>query len=161
MSCLNISFITLAITLLGFWLIVSGSFDIQHLVAGSIVSTLISCYSITIFNYKLKIFNITKILLFVKFIIALIIEITKANVYVARIVLHPALPISPGFVRIKTGLKSEFLIAILANSISLTPGTLSVDVDKDEILVHLLTAESGKNLNKWIILRILKKLEVT
>jgi len=160
MKPINLSFIILTAFLFVFWLIVSGSFDIQHIAIGILVSTMVSYHSITTFDYKIKSFSLTKALLYVRFVVVLLIEITKANLYVARIVLDPSLPISPGLVRIKTGLKSEFLITLLANSITLTPGTLTVDVNKDEILVHVLTDESGKNLKDWQVLKILKKLEV-
>lgn len=69
--------------------------------------------------------------------------ILRANLQVAYIVLHPALPIRPGIVRIRTGLRSASGITALANSITLTPGTLSVDATEDGTLyVHWLTVET-------------------
>ncbi len=58
-------------------------------------------------------------------------ECLKANIDVAYRVGHPDIPIHPGIVKVKTGLKSETGLTFLANSITLTPGTLSVDVDKE------------------------------
>ena len=65
-------------------------------------------------------------------------ECIKANIDVAYRVLHPKLPINPGIVKVKTSLKSDTGITFLANSITLTPGTLSVDVDKEKgsLYVH-------------------------
>jgi len=57
-------------------------------------------------------------------------ECFKANLDVVYRVIHPNLPISPGIVKVKTKLKSETGITFLANSITLTPGTLSVDLDE-------------------------------
>lgn len=63
-------------------------------------------------------------------------ECIKANFDVAYRVLHPAMPIKPGIVKVKIGLRTNIARAILANSITMTPGTISVDIIGDEIYVH-------------------------
>lgn len=63
-------------------------------------------------------------------------ECIKANFDVAYRVLHPAMPIKPGIVKVKMGLKTNIAKTILANSITMTPGTISVDIIDDEIYVH-------------------------
>ncbi|MFH1194632.1 MAG: Na+/H+ antiporter subunit E [bacterium] len=69
-------------------------------------------------------------------------EMLKANIHVAYIVIHPKLPIKPGIVKIKTKLKSEAAVTMLTSSITLTPGTLTVDVNKskNELYIHWITA---------------------
>ncbi len=62
--------------------------------------------------------------------------VLKANVDVAYRVLHPDLPIKPGIVKVKTELKTDLAKTFLANSVTLTPGTLSVDIDGQYIYVH-------------------------
>ncbi|RPI46177.1 MAG: Na+/H+ antiporter subunit E, partial [Bacteroidetes bacterium] len=69
-------------------------------------------------------------------------ECIRANFDVAYRVLHPAMPIKPGIVRVKLGLTSPFARAMLANSITMTPGTLTVDSVKDEIFVHWIYVSS-------------------
>jgi multicomponent Na+:H+ antiporter subunit E len=71
-------------------------------------------------------------------------EMVKANIHVAYIVLHPKLPIKPGIVKIKTSLTKDSAITILTNSITLTPGTLTIDVNKEksEVYVHWIDTES-------------------
>ena len=64
-------------------------------------------------------------------------EVLKANVDVARRVIHPNLPILPGIVKVKTTLQSDIAITLLANSITLTPGTMSVDIDKDRAVLYI------------------------
>lgn len=59
-----------------------------------------------------------------------------ANLDVAFRVLHPACPVKPGIVKVKTALKTDTARAFLANSITLTPGTMTVDVDEDVLYVH-------------------------
>lgn len=64
-------------------------------------------------------------------------EVIKANIDVAYRVLHPDLPINPGIVKVKTTLKSDTALTFLANSITLTPGTLSVDIDADNGVLYI------------------------
>ncbi len=59
-----------------------------------------------------------------------------ANLDVAFRVLHPACPVKPGIVKVKTSLKTDIAKAFLANSITLTPGTMTVDIDNDILYVH-------------------------
>lgn len=64
-------------------------------------------------------------------------EVIKANVDVAYRVAHPRLLIHPGIVKVKTSLQSDIAITLLANSITLTPGTMSVDVDQDKGVLYI------------------------
>ncbi len=64
-------------------------------------------------------------------------ELVKANFDVAYRVLHPALPINPGIVKMKTALRSDMGLTFLANSITLTPGTLTVDVDREQGILYV------------------------
>ncbi len=64
-------------------------------------------------------------------------EVLKANLDVAYRVVHPALPINPGIVKVKTSLRSDIACTLLANSITLTPGTMSVDLDMDEAILYV------------------------
>lgn len=86
-------------------------------------------------------------------------EIVKANWDVARRVLDPSLPISPTFLRVKASQPSELGQMIYANSITLTPGTISVDVGGGEILVHSLTREGADSLVEGEMDRRCRQLE--
>lgn len=68
-------------------------------------------------------------------------EVVKANIDVARRIVDPKLPVSPRMFEVETRLRTDFLRALYANSITLTPGTIAVDVRDGSILVHALTAE--------------------
>ncbi len=76
-------------------------------------------------------------------------EMVKANVQVAAIVLNPRRPIKPGIVKIRTGLTNDTAMTILANSITLTPGTLTVDISPDarELYIHCITVD-GTDIDK-------------
>ncbi|MGB9613621.1 MAG: Na+/H+ antiporter subunit E [Candidatus Margulisiibacteriota bacterium] len=69
-------------------------------------------------------------------------EVVKANFDVAYRVLHPKLPINPGLVKIRTNLKSEVSKAFLANSITLTPGTMTVDIKDEELYIHWIDVKA-------------------
>ncbi|MDH3288451.1 MAG: Na+/H+ antiporter subunit E, partial [Betaproteobacteria bacterium] len=73
-------------------------------------------------------------------------EIAKSAWDVSRIILNPRLPISPTLVRAKTSQKTTVGVVTYANSITLTPSTISVDVKQGEILVHALTREAAAGL---------------
>lgn len=64
-------------------------------------------------------------------------ECLKANVDVAKRVLHPDLPIRPGTIAVKVNLKSDIGLTFLANSVTLTPGTTSVDIDKEKSILYV------------------------
>jgi multicomponent Na+:H+ antiporter subunit E len=69
----------------------------------------------------------------------------KANLQVAYLVLHPAMPIRPGIVRVRTKLRSDSAVTALANSITLTPGTMTLDVKKDGVLyIHWINVKTDK-----------------
>lgn len=73
-------------------------------------------------------------------------EIAKANLHVARVILTPSLPIRPRLIRVRASQQSDLGRVIYANSITLTPGTVSLDVREGTILVHALTEQSAQNL---------------
>ena len=87
-------------------------------------------------------------------------EVLKANIDVAYRVLHPNLPINPGIVKVKTTLKSDTAITFLANSITLTPGTMSVDIDRDNNVLYIhwinVQAKDMESATKIIVERFEK-----
>jgi multicomponent Na+:H+ antiporter subunit E len=73
-------------------------------------------------------------------------EIIKANIDVTRRVLSPGLPVSPTLIHLRASQKSDLGLVIYANSITLTPGTVSVTVAPGRILVHALSREAAEEL---------------
>lgn len=78
--------------------------------------------------------------------VQLLAEIAVANVQVAILVLHPKLPIDPAFVRFKTTLRRALPQVVLANLITVTPGTVTVDLEKGNYLVHSLSPRLANDL---------------
>jgi multicomponent Na+:H+ antiporter subunit E len=76
----------------------------------------------------------------------LILEVVKSNIDVARRILDPRLPISPRVIEVQASQRRDIGRVIYANSITLTPGTVSIDTDGDRITVHALTEEAAAGL---------------
>ena len=76
------------------------------------------------------------------------VQVVIASLQVASVVLHPRLPVSPRVLRFRVRYPHTLAQLTLANSITLTPGTVTLDVDGDEFLVHALTESSGRDLER-------------
>ena len=87
-------------------------------------------------------------------------EIFRSNVGVARIIVNPNLPISPKVFRVKTSQIDEIGQVIYANSITLTPGTVSMEVSDNEIEVHALTNEAAEELQTGEMDRRVRRLYI-
>ncbi len=147
--------------MLAFWLIVSNSVHWQHLLTGVIISfitTLLWNLITSGEKGKTKI-TVRQAFLFVRYFIYLLWEIIKANFVVACIVLNPKLPISPGVITMKIDLKKDLTRVLFANSITLTPGTITVELEDDRLIVHGITKEHIEGLPDWYLLRMAKELE--
>jgi multicomponent Na+:H+ antiporter subunit E len=133
------------------WLILSGHYDVIHISYG------IGCTVFVVwFNSRMR--NIclagheacgeTRIRLgaLVLYIPWLVWQILLAAAHVAKAVLHPKMPINPSLIKFNTNLPNVIAKVILANSITLTPGTITVNLYGDEFLVHSLTGETAEGL---------------
>lgn len=138
----------LFISLLVFWLILAARFDWTTIIVGFFVSLLIVFYNVDlIFNNQeatTLTYRTMKALIVLVFV--LVWNIIKANFQVAKIVLSPKMPIHPGFRTIRQPLKQEVNQALFGNAITLTPGTLTIDMDQDEIVIHGLRVEHIQKL---------------
>jgi multicomponent Na+:H+ antiporter subunit E len=76
----------------------------------------------------------------------------KANLDVAVRVLHPDLPIRPGIVKVRTTLRSPMAKTFLANSITLTPGTLTIDIDGQEFYVHWINIHTDDPARRYQVI---------
>jgi multicomponent Na+:H+ antiporter subunit E len=81
----------------------------------------------------------------------LLLQIAKANLHVARVILTPSLPIRPRVIRVRATQQSELGNTIFANSITLTPGTVALDVRGGSILVHALTDQAAAGLTDGVM----------
>ncbi len=126
------------------WLLLTWSFDTQMLVAGVIASIIVALLFHEIIPKEHKVF-ISPVRMFwlLLYLPVFFYYVIKANFDVVYRALHPKMPIKPGIVKIKTILKTESGITALANSITLTPGTLTVDLTDDGFLyIHWINVKS-------------------
>jgi multicomponent Na+:H+ antiporter subunit E len=125
------------------WLTLTWRVELWSVMIGLLLALLVTFKFGEIFTYNPKKFaKPTRYLWLLYYLPVFFWEMLKANVDVAYRVLHPKMPINPGLVKIKTGLTSEMGKAFLANSITLTPGTTTVDIRGDEIYVHWIDVKT-------------------
>jgi len=131
------------------WVLLVGNLNRDELVAGALVAlmvTLLFGSRFTIFTgFRFSWLAPVYILMYLgNFFIALL----RANLDLAARVLAPSLPINPALVEINTKLKSPLGKLMLANTITLTPGTLTVDVVDDRLLVHWVYCPPGTDMQQ-------------
>ena len=151
-----------AVILFFFWMLLSASFDLLHLLTGAVLALLLSllfCRSCNVFG-DLKI-TISSLLNTIAYLFVFLIELIKSNLDVARRVVSPSLPIKPGIVKVKTNLTSPMARMILANSITLTPGTLTVNIEGQYLYIHWIevTTIDAQEASKKIVMKFEKYLE--
>lgn len=127
------------------WCLLNWVPDWQHLLMGLAAALFVAYITGDLFLESPHMLNPKRYLLFIgKYTPIFIWEVIKANIDVAYRISHPMLPINPGIVKVKTSLKSDVAVTFLANSITLTPGTMTVDVDMDNgfLYVHWIDVKS-------------------
>ena len=129
------------------WITITGSLNFQELFLGIGISLLIAWLTLPRLRW-LNDIKLTPSLPWsaLQFFWIFIGALLKANIDMARRVLSPRLPINPAIVEIQTGLQSPLGKLLLANSITLTPGTLTVDVIDDRLQVHWIDQGTGADL---------------
>lgn len=137
------NFLYLFFILIIIWSLLTNTFQWQELSIGILLSIVLSIFLSNRYQQLgLPPLNIKRIIYFILYLFVLLIEITKANLDVAYRVIQPRLPIKPGVVVIKTSLKQDIAKLILANSITLTPGTFTLDIKGDTLLIHWIYVRS-------------------
>lgn len=119
--------------------VVLAGFHVQELMLGAFVSVVLTILLANMVEYTIDYKFPIRLLVFIfAYVPVFIYQLVLSNFDVARRVLSPKIPLNPGFVKIKTDLKGDFAKLTLANSITLTPGTLSIDIKDDAIYVHTI-----------------------
>lgn len=132
--------------LLAFWLVFSGHFDALHLALGLVSCALVAGWS-------------TDLLMppgvggrpwrtvgrFLAYLPWLLYQVVLANLHVLYLVYRPS-ALEPQIVRVKTGLRSDLARVTLGNSITLTPGTITMDIEDDELVVHAISDKAAAGL---------------
>lgn len=144
--------ITTFIVCFAFWVLVTWAFTVQELAAGAVVSLAVALFSSRFFIHEKAfwLFNPAKFFGLLIYIPVFLVELVKANWDVAKRCYGGCKNVNPGIVKVPVNLKSEYGQSMLANSITLTPGTITMEVaEEDEqtyYYIHWIdvTAESGE-----------------
>ena len=136
--------VILGVSLSTFWLLLSGYFTSILLLSLGAVSVAVTVYlTLRMDRHDGERVALRIDLAIVRYWIWLLLEIVKSNVDVAKIILSPKMSLSARMVRVKATQTSDVGLVIYANSITLTPGTVTVDIRGDEFLVHAITQEAA------------------
>lgn len=138
--------LALSVMLSAFWLINSGHYTplILFFMVVSVLFVSTLCHQMDVVDGESQPLNLTFTIPL--YWLWLIKEVTVANIAVARCVWKGADSISPSVIKVKANQKTDLGIVIYANSITLTPGTVSIDLNDNEITVHALTRETAADL---------------
>ena len=139
-------FIATYIIVFAFWLLLSAHSDAFHVGAGIACSGIVAYASHDLLFAGAGNHTLTKIVRFIAYLPWLIYQIVLANIDVAKRALSPRMPIDPQVVTFKTMLKSDVARTALANSITLTPGTVTIDIVDDVFYVHAIAKEPADDL---------------
>lgn len=151
-----------AIIIFVLWLLLVWSLDVQGVVAGAILAVLFAALLSGLLPHKVeRLLSPVRWFWALMHLLSLAFWIVLANLDVLYRVVHPNLPIRPGIVRIKTSLKSDEAKTFLANSITLTPGTLTVDIVDDWLYVHWINVHENIDDTEAITRDIAGRFEVT
>ena len=123
------------------WLLLNSSLTLEYVVSGVILSAFLAGWS----SLRFPVFKNVKMtpkdfFSFFMFTHVFLLELLKSNLDVAKRVLSPSLPINPGIIRVKTKLTDPVARMLLANAITLTPGTFTIEMEADTFFIHWIDA---------------------
>jgi multicomponent Na+:H+ antiporter subunit E len=158
---LKIKYVLFGALLYAFWLFLTISLEVASLSAGLMVVLFVLWFnrSLLIEVHESSFFQLRGFTSFFVFVVVLLKEIVIANIQVAKIVLNPKMPIQPTFFYYPVKLKKAMNKVIFANAITLTPGTLTIDVEEDGFIIHALTDEAREGLPGSVLEKYANKLE--
>lgn len=133
------------------WVLLSGQLDAFHLILGVISALVVAVFTSSFIFHdmerpmKSRVAEFGRALLYLLWLIK---EIVVANFHVLRMAVHPRLTkvLDPQVKRFRTGLTSDFARYVFANSITLTPGTVTIQVNGDEFVVYAISRKMADSL---------------
>ena len=149
------------ILLFCFWLLLNGRLTAEIYLLGLAVTGALAWLEYALFGYRPKqeLRAVRKAPLFLAYVFVLVWEIIKANFQVSKYVLFQKYKIAPKLVTFRTDLRTDFGRFLLANSITLTPGTITVRVEGDKLTVHCLDGAMLDCSENGVFQRWIRRLE--
>jgi multicomponent Na+:H+ antiporter subunit E len=140
------------LALFAFWLVLSGHFKAEFIVLGALSAGLVTFLTHDLVSFVFErdqkektnpLLTLSRIGLFLLYLPWLFSRIVLANIQVALIVLNPRMPVEPALLQFRTRLRNTYAQVIVANSITLTPGTITVSLKDGQYIVHALVPSSA------------------
>lgn len=143
------------------WIIFNGNITLEIFIFGVVIAAVMLAFMCKFMDYSLKKeLNVyKKSIWFLAYAILLLREIVKANLTIIPKILTVEEEMDPIIVKFRTSLKSDFTRMLLANSITLTPGTITVSLEGDEYTIHCLDTSLAEGLESSDFEKALKKLD--
>ncbi len=143
------------------WLILNGRVTAEICCFGLIISAALLFFMCRFMGYSVKreILLFSLMPLFIRYFWVLVQEIVKANVEVLKIILSPIMEPEPALVYFDTNFRRDLSRAMLADSITLTPGTITVSVEGDRFCVHCLDRKLAEGLDQSVFVKLLEEME--
>lgn len=143
------------------WMILNGQITVELIVFGLIISAVFYVFLIRVFGYspKTDLRILQNFPLLVLYVFNLIFEIVKAALAVISVVYSARKKPDPVIVEFRSGLAGDFSNVLLANSITLTPGTYTVFQEKDRFVIHCLRREYAEGLDDSSFIHLLRRLK--
>ena len=143
------------------WIIFNGQLTLEIAAFGIVIAEVIYVFICKFLDYSPRndIILCKRLFLLLHYVFVLVVEILKANGAVFRMIYSAKYNIEPAVVHFKTTLHSTFARVLLANSITLTPGTITVSLKDDEYVVHCLDKELAMGIDSSIFVKLLERIE--
>ena len=146
---------------LALWIIFNGRVTLEIIIIGSIIGAALTAFMCKFGDYSLQKEKaiVKKIGYFIKYVLVLIREIVKANIEVIKLIVSGTDEPEPAVVEFETDLKRNATKAMLANAITLTPGTITVLLEENKCTVHCLDDTFADGINKSEFVEILSEID--
>lgn len=143
------------------WVIFNGQLTLEIAAFGVVIAGIIYWFICRFLGYnpKTDFILMKKLFQILYYVFVLVKEIIKANFAVIKMIMSSRYEIEPAVIRFKTDLKTTPARILLANSITLTPGTITVSLENDEYVVHCLDKSLAEGINSSIFVTLLEKME--
>lgn len=143
------------------WVIFSAGLSVEITVLGVVISALVYGFCVRHLGYGLAADKriVRKFFQGLRYVWVLVRETVKANMEVSRFVYARRIQVEPQLVFFKTDLKSDTAKVALANSITLTPGTITVAINDDQFCVHCLNSHMAEGIDDLVFSRLLRQME--
>ena len=139
---------TRALVLFAIWLVLSASYEVFHLVAGALLALLVSWLNQSSMPSAIPVGPWMRAPGYCLWLFG---RILASGLHVSRLILSPSLPIAPKLIRHRTELEGNGSMVLMGNSITLTPGTITVEIQPGELVVHAIDGDSGRDLSQGIL----------